>query len=138
MHGAPDVALVAELVETIFSLLFLAMIATMPRDVDPARVQAARDDAPPADAPRRGRNLALAGFGGALAFVVAWVTLSRPDPASTVASDHLALAPAAHGKDVVTVILADFRGFDTMGEITVIGIAFIGLLALLRGRRGAA
>ena len=70
--------------------------------------------------------------------VRAWVTLSRPDPASTVASDHLALAPAAHGKDVVTVILADFRGFDTMGEITVIGIAFIGLLALLRGRRGAA
>jgi multisubunit Na+/H+ antiporter MnhB subunit len=32
---------------------------------------------------------------------------------------------------VVTVILADFRGFDTMGEITVIGIALVGVAMLL-------
>jgi multisubunit Na+/H+ antiporter MnhB subunit len=35
---------------------------------------------------------------------------------------------------VVTTILADFRGFDTAGEITVLGIAFLGAATLLRRR----
>jgi multicomponent Na+:H+ antiporter subunit A len=38
----------------------------------------------------------------------------------------------AHGRNVVNVILVDFRGFDTMGEITVISIAALGVYALLR------
>jgi multicomponent Na+:H+ antiporter subunit A len=50
-----------------------------------------------------------------------------------VAAELIRLTPAAHAKDVVTAILADFRGFDTMGEITVIGIALLGT-ALLLGR----
>jgi multisubunit Na+/H+ antiporter MnhB subunit len=33
---------------------------------------------------------------------------------------------------VVSAILADFRGLDTMGEITVIGVAMIGLLTLMQ------
>jgi multicomponent K+:H+ antiporter subunit A len=36
---------------------------------------------------------------------------------------------------VVNVILVDFRGYDTMGEITVLGIAAIGVLALMDGMR---
>jgi multicomponent Na+:H+ antiporter subunit A len=48
-----------------------------------------------------------------------------------VASEHLRLTPAAHGKDAVTVILADFRGLDTLGEITVVAIALLGTLTLL-------
>lgn len=39
-----------------------------------------------------------------------------------------------HGRNVVNVILVDFRGIDTMGEITVLGIAAIGVFALLRLR----
>lgn len=39
------------------------------------------------------------------------------------------------GKNVVNVILVDFRGFDTMGEITVLGIAALGVFALLDGIR---
>ena len=39
---------------------------------------------------------------------------------------------AAHGHNVVNVILVDFRGFDTMGEITVLSVAAIGVFALLR------
>lgn len=47
-----------------------------------------------------------------------------------------ALTPMAHGKAVVTVVLADFRGFDTMGEITVIAITLLGVVSLLRsGKR---
>jgi multicomponent K+:H+ antiporter subunit A len=39
--------------------------------------------------------------------------------------------PAGGGTNVVNVILVDFRGYDTFGEITVLGIAAVGVLALL-------
>jgi multicomponent Na+:H+ antiporter subunit A len=41
----------------------------------------------------------------------------------------------AHGRNVVNVILVDFRGLDTMGEITVLSIAAIGVYTLLKFRR---
>jgi multicomponent Na+:H+ antiporter subunit A len=44
------------------------------------------------------------------------------------------LTPSAHAKNVVTAILADFRGLDTMGEITVIGMVLLGIATLLRVR----
>jgi multicomponent Na+:H+ antiporter subunit A len=40
--------------------------------------------------------------------------------------------PDGHGRNVVNVILVDFRGFDTMGEITVLAAAAIGMAALAR------
>jgi multicomponent K+:H+ antiporter subunit A len=40
------------------------------------------------------------------------------------------------GKNVVNVILVDFRGYDTLGEITVLGIAVIGVLAMLASTPG--
>jgi multicomponent K+:H+ antiporter subunit A len=43
--------------------------------------------------------------------------------------------PKGGGTNVVNVILVDFRGYDTFGEITVLGIAAIGVLALLDGIR---
>ena len=44
--------------------------------------------------------------------------------------------PDAEGRNVVNVILVDFRGFDTLGEITVLVAASIGAVALARaGRR---
>jgi multicomponent Na+:H+ antiporter subunit A len=47
--------------------------------------------------------------------------------------------PDGHGRNVVNVILVDFRGFDTLGEITVLAVASIGAVALARvGRRRAA
>jgi multicomponent K+:H+ antiporter subunit A len=41
--------------------------------------------------------------------------------------------PQGGGTNVVNVILVDFRGFDTYGEITVIGIAALGIAAMLAG-----
>lgn len=41
----------------------------------------------------------------------------------------------AHGRDIVNVILVDFRGIDTLGEITVLGIAAVGAFALLKLRK---
>ena len=40
----------------------------------------------------------------------------------------------AHGKNVVNVILVDFRGIDTMVEISVLAIAAIGVFGLLKLR----
>jgi Multisubunit Na+/H+ antiporter, MnhB subunit len=43
---------------------------------------------------------------------------------------------AAKGRNVVNVILVDFRGIDTLGEITVLSVAALGVVALLRLRPG--
>jgi multicomponent K+:H+ antiporter subunit A len=76
--------------------------------------------------------LALAGGGG-----VAWVTWLM------LTRDHESISwyfleqslPAGGGTNAVNVILVDFRGYDTFGEITVLGIAAVGVLALLDGFR---
>jgi multicomponent Na+:H+ antiporter subunit A len=41
-----------------------------------------------------------------------------------------------HGRNIVNVILVDFRGLDTLGEITVLAVAGFGVLALVKLRRG--
>ncbi|HVM17834.1 MAG TPA: hydrogen gas-evolving membrane-bound hydrogenase subunit E [Gaiellaceae bacterium] len=127
--GAPDVALVAVLVETIFALLFLGVFALMPRLV------LRREAALPTRPNRRWRDPLVAAVAGFFAFVVVWGALSRPAPEESVAAEHTRLAPEAHGSDVVTVILADFRGLDTLGEITVVAVALVGIAALLRRGR---
>jgi multicomponent Na+:H+ antiporter subunit B len=43
-----------------------------------------------------------------------------------------------HSPNVVTAVLADYRGYDTLGETTVIFTGGIGVLLLLKGRRRAA
>jgi multicomponent Na+:H+ antiporter subunit A len=43
--------------------------------------------------------------------------------------------PLAHGRNIVNVILVDFRGTDTLGEITVLAVAAVGVIALLKFRR---
>jgi multicomponent Na+:H+ antiporter subunit A len=49
-------------------------------------------------------------------------------------SDYFATqsVPAAHGRNIVNTILVDFRALDTLGEITVLGMAGIGVWALLK------
>jgi multicomponent Na+:H+ antiporter subunit A len=78
----------------------------------------------------------LIGLAAALgAFLVVWGALSRPSVGESVAAEHVRLTPDAHAKDVVTAILTDFRGLDTLGEITVVAIAFVGIATLLRRGR---
>lgn len=127
--GAPDVAVVAVLIETIFALLFLGMLSLMPGRI--LRFERLRR-------PKRGfvqRDAAIGVIAGAMAFLVVWGTLSKPSATPTVSLVQTTMTTAAHGKDVVTVILADFRGFDTLGEITVIVIALLGMLSMLRAWR---
>jgi multicomponent Na+:H+ antiporter subunit A len=127
--GAPDVALVAVLIETIFALVLIGMLVLIPNPI--LRYERHL----PASRLRTSRDAIVATVAGLLAFFVVWSALSRPSASTTVIDEQIEQTPLAHGKDIVTVILADFRGFDTMGEVTVLAIAFLGILSLMRAGR---
>ena len=125
--GAPDVALVVVLVETILTLLYFGASKLIPAEV-------LRSQAELPIRAKRWRRLLFSLVAGAFAFAVVWGTLSQPAD-MTVAQEHVELAPEAHAKDVVTAILADFRGLDTMGEISVVVLVLLGVATFLnRGR----
>jgi multicomponent Na+:H+ antiporter subunit A len=124
--GAPDVALVAVLIETLMMLLFVAVFALLPRRV------LQREAAIQVTGSRRIRDPLVGVISGALVLLVVWAGFSRPVPPDPTAGRYLELAERAHGKDVVTVILADFRGLDTLVEISVVLVALLGVAALLR------
>lgn len=119
--GAPDVALVAVLIETIFTLLFLTVLSRVPQE----ELRRARERASSSTR----RHIMLAVLAGAGTLFLTWTILSHPPPQGPTL-EYLRLAHDAHAKDVVTAILADFRGLDTMGEMTVLAIAAMGVLAL--------
>src|SRR4029450_8585052 len=81
---------------------------------------------------RRYRDPIVGLISGVLGLLVVRAPLPPPLPTDPSADRQLELAGAAHGKDVVTVILADFRGLDTLVEVTVVVVALLGVAALLR------
>lgn len=127
--GAPDVALVAVLVETVLAVLLLGVFSLVPADV------LRREAELPTRATRRWRDPLVGVVSGGVAFLLAWGALSRPVQGESVAAEHVRLAGDAHADDVVTAILADFRGLDTLVEVTVIAVAFLGVSSLLRRGR---
>jgi multicomponent K+:H+ antiporter subunit A len=83
---------------------------------------------------RRVRDALMALVGGGGVAWLAWLVMTRDhDSISWYLLDQA--VPGAGGTNAVNVILVDFRGFDTFGEITVLGLAAVGLLALLQGMR---
>ena len=124
-HGAPNVVLVAVLVETMLTLLLVATLRLIPY-----RVLHRQAQLPSA---RLARKVFVSVAAGAFAFVVAWGALSQPPAGSSVAEEHVRLTPDAHAKNVVTATLADFRGLDTLGEITVVALVLLGVGTLIGG-----
>jgi multicomponent Na+:H+ antiporter subunit A len=122
LFGAPDLSFTQFMVE-ILSVVILALVMTR-LNLDE------RDARPPRYALQHAAVAGLAGLGVMLLlFVVLQGTL---DP---TLSDFFNTnsKPAAHGSNVVNVILVDFRGLDTLGEISVVMAAGIAVLALIRG-----
>jgi multicomponent K+:H+ antiporter subunit A len=83
---------------------------------------------------RRARDLGLATLAGAGAAALTWGILSRPfEP---ISGFFLANSvPGGGGSNVVNVILVDFRGYDTLGEISVLALAGLGIYAILKDLR---
>jgi multicomponent K+:H+ antiporter subunit A len=133
--SAPDLALTQLLVEVVTTVLILLGLRWLPKrfrdvEIDQTSSRGARF--------RRARDLALAIVAGVGLTVISYTVMTRPPPAS-IAQFFLDNAYAlAGGRNVVNVILVDFRGFDTFGEITVLGIVALTTFALLRRFRPAA
>ena len=124
IQGAPDLAITQFLVETLTIVVFLLVLARLPVDFEPA----------PAWAPRIARIVVASAVGFTVAVFALSASGARTEP--SVGEDYVALSePEAGGRNVVNVILVDFRGFDTLGEITVLAVAGAGVVNLVRAAR---
>jgi multicomponent K+:H+ antiporter subunit A len=131
--SAPDLALTQLLVEIVTTVLILLGLRWLPKRVPFAWTWAGARAA----LPRRLRDLAIAvAAGGGLA-ALAYAVMTRPLPDSVSRYFVTHAYSGGGGTNVVNVILVDFRGFDTMGEITVLGAVAIAVYALLRRFRPA-
>ena len=124
--SAPDLLLTQLLVEVASILLLLLALNFLPR-------RTARTDTPA----RRWRDAGLALGAGAGISTLVYAVLSRPRPDSLAPWFLDNAVPGAFGTNAVNVILVDFRAFDTLGEITVLGLAAV-LVAALLPRAGTA
>ena len=120
LFGAPDLAMTQFLIESLTVILFVLAFYHLPHF---AQLSSRAS---------RVRDLAIALLAGGLmtTLVLSAVGIQlSPSISGFFVENSL---PIAHGRNIVNVILVDFRGIDTMGEITVLGIAAIGVYALLK------
>lgn len=125
IQGAPDLALTQFAIETLSIVAFVLVLRQLPDRYAPIarrRTVVAR--------------IALSTAVGAGIFVLA-LAVSGDQPQRTASDMAIEAAePDAGGTNVVNVVLVDFRGLDTLGEITVLLVAAVGVTTLARiGRR---
>jgi multicomponent Na+:H+ antiporter subunit A len=127
VEGAPDLALTQAAVETLSTVLFVLVLRKLPDRFE-------RRSSPFT----RTVRVTVAAMVAAMVFTFAIVAggSRSAEPVSTEMVERA--LPDAQGRNVVNVILVDFRALDTMGEISVLAAAAIGCVALARaGRRPA-
>ena len=127
VQGAPDLALTQFAIETLVTVMFVLVLRFLPRRFADVRSAIAL--------PVR---LVVAGVVGVSVFALALVaSAARSDVTEPPISDEMLArsVPDAKGANVVNVILVDFRGLDTLGEITVLAVAALGTVALARVAR---
>lgn len=123
LFGAPDLSLTQFMVETL-SVVILALVMT--------RLTLHKSDHRPLNQRVIDSSIAL-GVGAGFGLILLSVTQLPFDPRlSEFFAEHS--VPIAHGRNMVNVILVDFRGLDTLGEIAVVMIAGLAVLALIRIR----
>lgn len=121
--SAPDLALTQITVDVVTTVLLLMSLSLLPQ-LTPYESSISR----------RWRDAFIAIGGGLGLGWIAWLILTRDHQSISWFFMEQAI-PLGGGTNVVNVILVDFRGFDTFGEITVLGIAAIGVLCLMDGMR---
>jgi multicomponent Na+:H+ antiporter subunit A len=127
--GAPDLAFTQVSVETLFVVVISAVLL---------QLHHAHRSQPVAE--KRWRPLAalVAGSFGLFVALLMALAMAQPQPASLTDYFFDNSLPGAKGRNVVNVIIVDFRGLDTLGEGTVILLSFLAawpILTFLRSRR---
>lgn len=126
--SAPDLALTQIAVEVVTILLMLLALNFLPAKT-------------PSESAvwRRLRDLAVAAVAGIGTAALAYTLMSREASFPLISAYHWAQSlPGAGGTNAVNTIIVDFRGYDTYGEITVLGIAALVIFALAEAVLGSA
>jgi multicomponent Na+:H+ antiporter subunit A len=124
IHGAPDLALTQILIETVAVVVFVLVLRHLPQRFEAHRWGLAT----------AGR-IAVAAFVGVVVFLLTVTAILDRTQVSVDAELAARSYPDGHGRNVVNVILVDFRGFDTMGEAVVLGVAALGVVSLVLANR---
>ncbi|AFJ02268.1 Na(+) H(+) antiporter subunit A, Na(+) H(+) antiporter subunit B [Methylophaga frappieri] len=123
LFSAPDLALTQLSVEVVTIVLLLLALFFLPQHTPQERSFA-----------RYSRDGLISIFSGLAVFFLTMAVLSRDyQPISQFFLDNA--KPGGGGTNVVNVILVDFRGFDTLGEVVVLALAGLGVYAMLQGLR---
>ncbi len=132
--SAPDLALTQLTVEIVTTVLLLLGLRWLPKRIeipDDPRRRSARARA------RRARDFIMAVLAGSGLAALTYAVLTREFPQSISPFFLSRALPEGGGTNVVNVMLVDFRGFDTLGEVTVLSVVALAVYALLRRFRPA-
>ena len=121
LFGAPDLAFTQFMVETL-SVVILALVMT--------RLTLHKTDHRPFFEKSFDFVVALIAGSAFTALLLAVIEVPFDPRLSEFFAEYSRVI--AHGRNIVNVILVDFRGLDTMGEIAVVMIAGLGIIALIR------
>ena len=120
--GAPDLAFTQFAVETVLVVIAASVLPYLP--------------APQAlPGPGKPLNIVLAVAAGLATFLLLAHLAGLPENIELADWFAAHSLPAAHGRNVVNVIIVDFRAFDTLGEIAVLAFSLLAALPLLAGLR---
>lgn len=124
LYGAPDLAMTQFAVETLAVILLALVLHRLP----PRETQRS-------PLVIRIVDLTIASLLGLLMWALASVAVQgRVDLSASARYFAQTSLTEGHGRNIVNVILVDFRGIDTLGEITVLAVAGIGVYALMKSR----
>lgn len=121
--SAPDLALTQISVDVVTTVLLLMSLSLLPQ-LTPYESQRTR----------RWSDASIAILAGLGIGWITWMILTRDHDSISWFFVQQSL-PLGGGSNIVNVILVDFRGFDTFGEITVLGIAAVGAMCMMDGMR---
>jgi multicomponent Na+:H+ antiporter subunit A len=122
MFGAPDLAMTQLVVETLSVVLLVSAFYYLPPFTRRSTWRG------------RTRDLLVSVFAGVVMTLLVLLATSVQinEPISSYFAETS--VPLGHGRNIVNVILVDYRALDTLGEITVLAVAGLGSLALLKLR----
>jgi multicomponent Na+:H+ antiporter subunit A len=124
LFGAPDIAMTQFTIDTLTVILFVLILWKLPHFSLMS---------PPSS---RIRDLFISViFGGMISFLLLLI-ISNPQEGDLKRYYSESSYLLGHGRNIVNVILVDFRSLDTLGEITVLAVAAIGVYSLLKFKKG--